>query len=196
MQLSQVYFCTVFGCSIQLLVTVSVCQPHHLKQNKICINISQLLYGESLKEICCFPDKNTVFCPAQILLSGVTVDRYNNVLLQDEELASMRQGRDFLSQINDGVPKTLTSMKLLARTLEEGQKAPLTQGQFETVVLSVAFSAHQAYSQKSTEEREAWGEVLLQLANITVHHLRGKLGQTPPSYHPSVDSLQPLPSPT
>uniref|UniRef100_A0A8C7XWM9 Protein FAM180A n=1 Tax=Oryzias sinensis TaxID=183150 RepID=A0A8C7XWM9_9TELE len=116
--------------------------------------------------------KNTFYCPAQILLGGVTVDRYNNVLLQDEELASMRQGRDFLSQINDGVPKTLTTMKLLARTLEEGQKAPLTQGQFETVVLSVAFSAHQAYSQKSTEEREAWGEVLLQLANITVHHLR------------------------
>uniref|UniRef100_A0A3P9GZF8 Uncharacterized protein n=1 Tax=Oryzias latipes TaxID=8090 RepID=A0A3P9GZF8_ORYLA len=103
--------------------------------------------------------KNTFFCPAQILLGGVTVDQYNNILLQDEELASMRQGRDFLSQINDGVPKTLTSMKLLARTLEEGQKAPLTQGQFETVVLSVAFSAHQAYSQKSTEEREAWGEV-------------------------------------
>ncbi|XP_011474379.1 protein FAM180B [Oryzias latipes] len=116
------------------------------------------------------PDADLMF---EILLGGVTVDRYNNVLLQDEELASMRQGRDFLSQINDGVPKTLTSMKLLARTLEEGQKAPLTQGQFETVVLSVAFSAHQAYSQKSTEEREAWGEVLLQLANTTVNHLRG-----------------------
>lgn len=30
MQLGQVDLGAVFGCSIQLLVTVSVCQPHHL----------------------------------------------------------------------------------------------------------------------------------------------------------------------
>ncbi|RVE71744.1 hypothetical protein OJAV_G00055170 [Oryzias javanicus] len=109
----------------------------------------------------------------EILLGGVTVDRYNNVLLQDEELASMRQGRDFLARINDDIPKSLSSMKLMASTLEDGQKVPLTQAQFENVVLSMAFSAHQAYNQESREKREAWGGVLLQLANITVHQMRG-----------------------
>lgn len=34
MQLGQVDFSTVLGCSIQLLVTVSVCKPHHLGKNR------------------------------------------------------------------------------------------------------------------------------------------------------------------
>lgn len=33
MQLGQVDFSTMLGCSIQLLVTVSVCKPHHLGNN-------------------------------------------------------------------------------------------------------------------------------------------------------------------
>uniref|UniRef100_A0A3B3DTF3 Uncharacterized protein n=1 Tax=Oryzias melastigma TaxID=30732 RepID=A0A3B3DTF3_ORYME len=126
-----------------------------------------------------FSNKNTQsFSPAQILLNGVTVDRYNNVLLQDEELASMRQGRDFLARINDDIPKSLSSMKLMASTLEDGQKAPLTRAQIENVVLSMAYSAHQAYNQESREDREAWGGVLLQKIKLkqlyTEIDLRGK----------------------
>lgn len=33
MQLGQVDFSTMLGCCIQLLVTVSVCKPHHLDTN-------------------------------------------------------------------------------------------------------------------------------------------------------------------
>lgn len=34
MQLGEVDFSTLLGCGIQLLVTVSVCEPHHLEKNK------------------------------------------------------------------------------------------------------------------------------------------------------------------
>lgn len=34
MQLDQVDFGTMLGCSIQLLVTVSVSEPHHLCKNR------------------------------------------------------------------------------------------------------------------------------------------------------------------
>ncbi|XP_072242036.1 protein FAM180A [Leuresthes tenuis] len=115
-------------------------------------------------------DANLMF---EFLLRGVVIDQDNNVLLLDEEMASMRKGQEFLSQINDGIPKSLSSMALMASTLEERQRTPLTQVQFENLVLSMAYSAHQAMAQKSKEEREAWGRVLLQLANITVYELRG-----------------------
>ncbi|CAG5957937.1 unnamed protein product [Menidia menidia] len=109
----------------------------------------------------------------EILLHGLIIDQDNNVILLDEELASMRKGREFLSQINDGIPKSLSSTALMVSTLEEHQRTPLTQAQFDNVVLSMVYSAHQALAQRSTEEREAWGGVLLQLANVTVHNLRG-----------------------
>lgn len=35
MQLSQVDFSTMLGCSVQLLVTVSVCKPHHLGKKQV-----------------------------------------------------------------------------------------------------------------------------------------------------------------
>ncbi|KAM4572860.1 protein FAM180A [Odontesthes bonariensis] len=117
-----------------------------------------------------FSDPNLMF---EILLRGVAIDQDNNVLLLDEEMASLRKGREFLSQINDGIPKSLSSMVLMVSTLEERQRTPLTQVQLDNVVLSMAYSAHQAMAQKSKEDREAWGGVLLQLANITVYELRG-----------------------
>ncbi|KAM6937100.1 protein FAM180B [Xenentodon cancila] len=115
-------------------------------------------------------DANLMF---EFLLGGVVIDQYNNVLLLDEEMASMRKGREFLVQINDDIPKSLSSMTLMVNTLETRQKKPLTQVQFDNLVLSSVYSAHQASVQESTEERKAWGEMLLQLANMTVYELRG-----------------------
>lgn len=37
----------------------------------------------------------------------------------------------------------------------------------------MVYSAHQAWHQQREEEQEAWGGVLLQLANVTVRELRG-----------------------
>lgn len=39
MQLGKVDFGTMLGCSIQLLVTVSVCKPHHLGKKKAIIKL-------------------------------------------------------------------------------------------------------------------------------------------------------------
>lgn len=108
----------------------------------------------------------------QLLLGGVEIDQDDNIILLDQEIASMRLGRAFFSQINDNIPKSQSSMEQMVTTLE-GQKRPLTQTQFETLILSMVYSAHQAWHQEKREEQEAWGGVLLQLVNVTVHDLRG-----------------------
>ncbi|XP_043981488.1 protein FAM180B [Gambusia affinis] len=115
-------------------------------------------------------DANLMF---EILLSGVELNKDNNVFLLDEELASMRKGREFLSQINDGIPRTLISTELMIKTQEARLKTPLTRDQFENQVLSMVYSALQTGVQRNKEEREAWGGVLIQLANITTYDLRG-----------------------
>lgn len=109
----------------------------------------------------------------QLLLGGVEFDQDNNIVLLDKEMESMRQGRAFLSLINDNVPRSLSSMEQMVGALEGQRSRPLTQLQFENLVLSMVYSAHRARQQESKEEEEAWGGVLLRLANITVHELRG-----------------------
>uniref|UniRef100_A0A3Q1I4U7 Family with sequence similarity 180 member B n=1 Tax=Anabas testudineus TaxID=64144 RepID=A0A3Q1I4U7_ANATE len=107
-----------------------------------------------------------------LLLGGVEINQDNNVLLLDQEIASMKLGQAFFSQINDNIPKSQRSMEQMVTTLED-QRRPLTQTQFETLVLSMVYSAHQAWRQEKREDQEAWGGVLLQLVNVTVHDLRG-----------------------
>ncbi|XP_028286261.1 protein FAM180A [Parambassis ranga] len=110
----------------------------------------------------------------ELLLGGVEIDQDNNIVLLDKEMASMRQGRAFLSQINDNIPRGLSSMKQMASTLESQRRMrPLPRTEFDNLILSMVYSAHQAWNQESKEEQEAWGGVLLQLANITVYELRG-----------------------
>lgn len=108
------------------------------------------------------------------MVSGVELDRDNNIVLLDQELASMRSGRAFLSQINDGIPRGHSSMGQMAIELESQRKRPLARDQFDTLVLSTVYSAHRARRRDGAEEdREAWATLLLQLANVTVHELRG-----------------------
>lgn len=101
------------------------------------------------------------------------MDQDNNIVLLDMELASMRSGRAFLSQINDHIPRNQSSMAQMATMLDRQKITPLTQAQFDSLVLSMVYSAQQARRQEREEERQAWGTVLLQLANTTVHELRG-----------------------
>ncbi|KAF7224334.1 protein FAM180A [Nothobranchius furzeri] len=114
-------------------------------------------------------DANLMF---EFLLGGVATDQ-DNIFLLDEEMSSMRKGKEFLSHINDGIPKTPNAMELMVHTLQNHPKKHLTQDQFESLILSMVYSAHQAQVQGSKEKQEAWGGVLLQLANITVFELRG-----------------------
>ncbi|XP_049578129.1 protein FAM180A [Syngnathus scovelli] len=114
-------------------------------------------------------DANLMF---EFLLGDVELNQDNNIVLLDEEMASMRSGRAFLSQINDNIPRSLSSMEQMVDMLKSQKMQPLTQDQFDTLVLTTVFSAHRAGTGRP-EEQEAWGEVLLQLVNITVHELRG-----------------------
>ncbi|XP_042268893.1 protein FAM180A isoform X2 [Thunnus albacares] len=109
----------------------------------------------------------------EFLLGGVEIDQDNNIVLLDKEMASMRPGRAFLAQINDNIPRSLSPMVQMVDTLKSQRKRPMTQAQFETLVLSLVYSAHQAWHQETKEEQERWGGVLLQLVNVTVHELRG-----------------------
>uniref|UniRef100_A0A3Q1CML4 Family with sequence similarity 180 member A n=1 Tax=Amphiprion ocellaris TaxID=80972 RepID=A0A3Q1CML4_AMPOC len=113
-------------------------------------------------------DANLMF---ELLLGGVEIDQDNNIVLLDKEMASMRQGRAFLSQINDNIPRSRSSMEQMVKTLEDQRRKPLTPVQFENLILSLVYSAHQAWHQEERREQEAWGGVLLQLANVTVHEL-------------------------
>lgn len=101
------------------------------------------------------------------------MDQDRNIVLLDKEMASMRQGRAFLSKINDDIPRSLSSMVQMVTTLERQRRRPLTPTEFDSVILSMVYSAHQAWHQERKEDQEAWGSVLLQLANVTVHELRG-----------------------
>ncbi len=110
----------------------------------------------------------------QLLLGGVELDQDDNIVLLDKEMASMRLGRAFLSEINDNVPRGLSSMVQMVTALEgQRRRRPLSQAQLDSLILSMVYSAHQAWHQETREEQEAWGGVLLQLANVTVHELRG-----------------------
>ncbi|KAM7396868.1 hypothetical protein PAMP_019874 [Pampus punctatissimus] len=115
-------------------------------------------------------DANLMF---EFLLDGIEIDQDNNIVLLDKEMASMRRGRAFLSQINDNIPRGLSSMVQMVNTLKDQRRRPMSQDQFETLVLSLVYSAHQAWHQERKEEQEAWGGVLLHLANVTVYELRG-----------------------
>ncbi|XP_019934250.2 protein FAM180B [Paralichthys olivaceus] len=115
-------------------------------------------------------DANLMF---EFLLGGVEVDQDKNIILLDKEMASMRSGRVFLSKINDNIPRKRDSMVQMVNGLEERRTRPMTQTKFDILILSMVYSAHQAWQQERREEQAAWGRVLLQLANVTVHELRG-----------------------
>ncbi|XP_055789014.1 protein FAM180A [Salvelinus fontinalis] len=115
-------------------------------------------------------DANLMF---EFLLGGVEIDKDNNIALLDMEMASMRQGRAFLAHINDNIPKTLSSMEQMVKDLEDQRgPLPLSQPRFESLILGMVYSAHQAKLQEREEVQEKWGEVLIRLANITVNELR------------------------
>ncbi|KAK1888108.1 Protein FAM180A [Dissostichus eleginoides] len=114
-------------------------------------------------------DANLMF---EFLLGGVEIDHDNNIVLLDKEMASMRTGRAFLSQINDNIPRSLSSMEQMV-TAHKSQNRPLTPDQFDGLVLSMVYSAQQAWHQDGEDHQKAWSEALLQLANVTVHELRG-----------------------
>ncbi|XP_029607922.1 protein FAM180A-like [Salmo trutta] len=95
----------------------------------------------------------------EFLLGGVEIDKDNNIILLDLEMASMRQGRAFLARINDNIPKTLFSMEQMVKDLEDQRGAiPLAAPRFESLILGIVYSAHQAKLQEREEEQEKWGE--------------------------------------
>uniref|UniRef100_A0A3B5A5I7 Uncharacterized protein n=1 Tax=Stegastes partitus TaxID=144197 RepID=A0A3B5A5I7_9TELE len=93
--------------------------------------------------LCRISNRSLFLCCLQLLLGGVEIDQDNNIALLDKEMASMRQGRTFLSQINDNIPRSRSSMEQMVRTLEDQRRKPLTQVQFENLILSLVYSAYQ-----------------------------------------------------
>ncbi|XP_010901474.1 protein FAM180A [Esox lucius] len=115
-------------------------------------------------------DANLMF---ESLLRGIKIDKDNNIYLLDLEMASMRQGRAFLARINDNIPKTLPSMDQMVKALEDQTLTlRLAASQFESLVLGMVYSAHQAKLQERDEDQEKWSDVMFRLANITISELR------------------------
>lgn len=91
--------------------------------------------------------------------------------MRDQEIASMRQGRAFLSLINDSIPKTVSAMKKLL-AMQEEQDNSFTQARFETLILGMIYSAYQARNQRLESEQQAWTDILGRFANATFIQLR------------------------
>lgn len=103
------------------------------------------------------------------------IDEDNNVGMRDQEMASMRQGRVFLSLINDDIPKTVPAMEewmeeLLVMLEEEAQS--FNEDHFETLILGIIYSAYQVREKRQESQQQAWAGVLGRLANITLVQLR------------------------
>ncbi|KAI5098199.1 protein FAM180A [Silurus meridionalis] len=105
------------------------------------------------------------------LLRGLVIDEDNNVGLRDQEMASMKQGRVFLSLINDDIPKTVLAMEELLVMLEEEEQS-FNQGNFETLLLGIIYSAYQVQDKRQENQQQAWASVLGRLANVTLVQLR------------------------
>ncbi|XP_060778946.1 protein FAM180A [Neoarius graeffei] len=113
-------------------------------------------------------DANFVY---EFLLSGLVIDEDNNVGMRDQEMASMRQGRVFLSLINDDIPKSVPAMEELLVMLEKEEQS-FNQDHSEAVILGMIFSAYQAREKRQESQRQAWAGVLSRLANVTLVQLR------------------------
>ncbi|MCI4379232.1 hypothetical protein PGIGA_G00225490 [Pangasianodon gigas] len=107
-------------------------------------------------------DANLVY---EFLLSGLVIDEDNNVGMRDQEMASMRKGRVFLSFINDDVPKTVPAMEELLVT-------PFNQDKFDTLILGIIYSAYQVREKRQESQQQAWAGILGRLANVTLVQLR------------------------
>lgn len=99
------------------------------------------------------------------------IDEDNNVGMRDQEIASMRQGRVFLSLINDDIPKTVPAMEELLVMLEEEAQS-FNEDHFETLILGIIYSAYQVREKRQESQQQAWAGVLGRLANVTLVQLR------------------------
>lgn len=99
------------------------------------------------------------------------IDEDNNVGMRDQEMASMRQGRVFLSLINDDIPKTVPAMEELLVMLEEEAQS-FNEDHFETLILGIIYSAYQVREKRQESQQQAWAGVLGRLANVTLVQLR------------------------
>lgn len=99
------------------------------------------------------------------------IDEDNNVGMRDQEMASMRRGRVFLSLINDDIPKSLPAMEELLEMLEE-EEQPFNQENFEILILGIIYSAYQVREKRQESQKKEWAGVLGRLANVTLVQLR------------------------
>ncbi|KAI4875807.1 hypothetical protein NFI96_017155 [Prochilodus magdalenae] len=110
----------------------------------------------------------------EFLLSGLVIDEDNNIAMRDREMASTRQGRAFLTLINDNIPKTVPAMEELLFALQD-EEQPFSQSSFETLILGIIYSAYQVHKQELERQeiqQKAWVGVLGRLANVTFVQLR------------------------
>ncbi|XP_046720496.1 protein FAM180A isoform X2 [Silurus meridionalis] len=130
--------------------------------------VSQVRSPTSSTLITTVSDANLIY---EFLLRGLVIDEDNNVGIRDQEMASMKQGRVFLSLINDDIPKTVLAMEELLVMLEEEEQS-FNQGNFETLLLGIIYSAYQVQDKRQENQQQAWASVLGRLANVTLVQLR------------------------
>ncbi|XP_029318126.1 protein FAM180A isoform X2 [Cottoperca gobio] len=108
----------------------------------------------------------------EILLAGMQIQGgEHDMLIPDEELASLRCVEKLEVICEDVLPKTLSDIRRLAAELNHRQQ-PLSWQDFERTVLTLVYATQRLTRVSSQHQREAWTDAARQLFSAVHKDLR------------------------
>ncbi|XP_059182166.1 protein FAM180A-like [Centropristis striata] len=115
-------------------------------------------------------DVNLLF---EILLAGMQIQGgENNMLIPDEELASLRSVEKLEVICEDVLPKRLSDIRRLTVELGQRRGRPLSWQDFERTVLTLVYATQTVARVGSQQQREAWTDAAVQLFKAVQKDLR------------------------
>ncbi|KAK9525813.1 hypothetical protein VZT92_016491 [Zoarces viviparus] len=99
----------------------------------------------------------------EILLAGLQIQGgEHDMLIADEELASLRSVEKLEVICEDVLPKRLSDIRRLTAELAR-RRQPLSWQDFERTVLTLVYAAQTLPRASSRQQREAWTDAVMQL---------------------------------
>lgn len=109
---------------------------------------------------------------SQILLAGMQIqDSDPNVLIPDQELASLRSVEKLEVICVDVLPRRLSDIRRLTAELAQRQR-PLSHTDFERTVLTLVYGAQTLARLEDQQQRKAWTESVAELFKAIQRDLR------------------------
>ncbi|XP_042371192.1 protein FAM180A-like, partial [Plectropomus leopardus] len=105
-----------------------------------------------------------------ILLAGMQISA-KDVLIPDEELASLRAVEKLEVLCEDVLPKRLSDIRRLTAELAQ-RRQPLSWQDFERTVLTLVYATQTLARGSGPQQREAWTDAVIQLFRAVQKDLR------------------------